>query len=46
MDLYNHLSRSHCIVMHVRIEIGETSGREGCHLVRIKGISHSNFERS
>src|ERR1700690_532132 len=30
--------------MHVRIEIGEATSREGCHRALVKVISHPNLE--
>jgi hypothetical protein len=46
VDLYHDLAGSHCIVVHIGIEESKTAGGEGCHLGRLKNISHSNFERS
>ena len=46
MDLYHGRAVSHCVVLHVGIEESKTACGEGCHLLRLKNISHSNFERS
>ncbi len=46
MDLYYDFSTSHCVMVHVRVEEAKTAGGEGCHLVRVKNISHPQFECS
>ncbi len=33
-------------MMHVRVEEAKTAGSEGCHLVRVKNISHPQLECS
>ena len=38
-------SAGHDVVVHVGIEKGKASGNERFHLVGIKVIAHTNFER-
>ncbi len=44
MDLDHNFSTGHCVVMHIGIEISETTGWEGSHLALVKAISHSHFK--
>jgi len=45
VDLHNGFSAGHGVVVHVGIEKGKASGNECFHLVGIKVIAHTNFER-
>src|ERR1700691_543207 len=44
MDLHDHFSGCHCVVMHIGIEISETPGRKISHFGFVKPISHADFE--
>lgn len=44
VDLDHHFSAGHRIVMRVRVEISETTGRESSHLALLKAISHPDLE--
>ena len=41
MNLHHDFSASHRVVMHVRIKISETAGREYSHFALVEAVSHT-----
>ena len=44
MNLHHDFSAGHRVMMHIRVEIRETTGWEISHLAFVKAISHPDFK--